>query len=53
MAFVRKNGIHKPKHGDRKNWNGELLEPVAKDVSKKFEILTRKPENVGTTAFTT
>ena len=35
-AFVRKNGIHNPKNGPLRNWNTDLLVPVAKTASNAW-----------------
>lgn len=41
-AFIRKNGIHKPKGGIYRNWNSELLEPVVKDINKSWDAFERR-----------
>ena len=35
-AFVRKNGIHNPKNELLRNWNADLLVPVAKNASNTW-----------------
>ena len=41
MAFIRKDGTHKPKKGSYRDWNSELLAPVVQDVSKSWEFFAR------------
>lgn len=42
MAFVRKDGNHKPRKGESHDWNSELLEPVVKDLDKSWVSFVRR-----------
>ncbi|KAL6720207.1 hypothetical protein ACLMJK_002128 [Lecanora helva] len=49
MAFIRKNGVHKPKNGQVRDWGSELLNAVVKDIGKSWnafetEIMDCKSE---------
>lgn len=44
-AFVRKNGLHKPKGNDSRNWNLELLEPVIKDANRSWTAFKAQLED--------
>ena len=42
MAFVRKNGAHRPRNTAARNWNAELLQPVSQCISDPWIQFEKK-----------